>query len=105
MSYKGHISVGSEVTVELDVDPSARGIALLWAAASTARGAVVSGKDVVSPGGRGRVRLTPRGAGVLKIEADLSDDADRARLVVSVGGTVRDDTRIVGDTRWTYAVE
>lgn len=104
MAYMGEITGGKNVLVELLLDNSASGPALVFAAWATDSGASGSGRALVDPGDNGTIKLKVGKSGRLEIDVDLTDDDDTARLRVTVGGKERDSEKIVGDTTWSYAI-
>lgn len=104
MPYMGEIKAKKDVVIELLLDHSASGPALLWAAWAGDDGKEGSGRAVVDPGNTGAVPLGKPSPGLLEIEVDMTDDDDTGRLRVTVGGTEVASEKIEGDTFWSFTV-
>jgi hypothetical protein len=98
--FKGVIQKGTKVEVDLSVDASASGPAILFIGYGSREGGQ-SDSTIVSPGTSAMLSLTPRAKGVFRVLVDMSSESNRGRLRAS---PVTPTENIQGDTTWGYAV-
>lgn len=106
MSYKGAIPKGTRVAAELALGAGARGTALVAVTyANNSRGGG-SRALPIPPGTTDHCEIptSPNAKGMIRVLADLNDEADPATLTVYVDGTAVDTAQLSGDTTWVYAV-
>lgn len=104
MAYMGEIPAGKQVVIELLLDHSASGPALLWTAWAGDNGKDGSGRAVVDPSGAKSVVFKKPSAGLLEIDVDMTDDDDTGRLRVTVAGKEVASEKIEADTFWSFTI-
>lgn len=104
MSYMGEIPAGKPVVIELLLDHSASGPALVWAAWAGDDGASGSGRAVVEPSDAKSIGFKKTRTGLLEIEVDMTDDDDTGRLRVTVGAKEVASEKVTGDTYWAFTL-